>query len=283
MKKKKRIGILKKEGEIRCIKRRKKKKIWIILIVVIGCFFLLFYSLTSSRGQGPVESFLKDAAVLIQKVVMFPFTALNAEKGEDATESYTIQKNINVHLEEEIEQLRKALDLNQTLTGYETVNATVISRNKSYWYQTLTIDKGKKEGLKENMVAITKDGLIGKLQNVTNYSSEIKLITSNDINNKVSVSIATTEGETDAILSGYDEEKGLVMVSGVDNQAPIKIGDSVTTSGLGGMFPRGIYIGTVEEITNDKYGLSKTLGIKTNQNFNNIHYVTILKEERNDS
>ena len=264
-------------------KEKKRKKIWIILIVVIGCFFLLFYSLTSSRGQGPVESFLKDAAVLIQKVVMFPFTALNAEKGEDATESYTIQKNINVHLEEEIEQLRKALDLNQTLTGYETVNATVISRNKSYWYQTLTIDKGKKEGLKENMVAITKDGLIGKLQNVTNYSSEIKLITSNDINNKVSVSIATTEGETDAILSGYDEEKGLVMVSGVDNQAPIKIGDSVTTSGLGGMFPREIYIGTVEEITNDKYGLSKTLGIKTNQNFNNIHYVTILKEERNDS
>ncbi len=264
-------------------KEKKRKKIWIILIVVIGCFFLLFYSLTSSRGQGPVESFLKDAAVLIQKVVMFPFTALNAEKGEDATESYTIQKNINVHLEEEIEQLRKALDLNQTLTGYETVNATVISRNKSYWYQTLTIDKGKKEGLKENMVAITKDGLIGKLQNVTNYSSEIKLITSNDINNKVSVSIATTEGETDAILSGYDEEKGLVMVSGVDNQAPIKIGDSVTTSGLGGMFPRGIYIGTVEEITNDKYGLSKTLGIKTNQTFNNIHYVTILKEERNDS
>ena len=53
-----------------------------------------------------MESFLKDAAVLIQKVVMFPFTALNAEKGEDATESYTIQKNINVHLEEEIEQLR---------------------------------------------------------------------------------------------------------------------------------------------------------------------------------
>ncbi len=259
-------------------KEKKKKKIIIILLVVLGCFFLLFYSLTSSRRQGPIENFLKDAATIIQKVIMFPFTALNEEKGEDQSESYVIQKNINVHLEEEIEQLRKALELNQTLTGYDPVNATVISRNKSYWYQTLTIDKGSKDGLKENMVAITKDGLIGKLQNVTSFSSEIKLITSNDVNNKVSVSIATTEGETDAILSGYDEEKGLVLVSGVDSEVQIEVGDSVTTSGLGGMFPRGIYIGTVEEISNDKYGLSKTLGIKTTQNFNNIHYVTILKE-----
>lgn len=259
-------------------KEKKKKKIIIILLVVLGCFFLLFYSLTSSRRQGPIENFLKDAATIIQKVIMFPFTALNEEKGEDQSESYVIQKNINVHLEEEIEQLRKALELNQTLTGYDPVNATVISRNKSYWYQTLTIDKGSKDGLKENMVAITKDGLIGKLQNVTSFSSEIKLITSNDVNNKVSVSIATTEGETDAILSGYDEEKGLVLVSGVDSKVQIEVGDSVTTSGLGGMFPRGIYIGTVEEISNDKYGLSKTLGIKTTQNFNNIHYVTILKE-----
>lgn len=129
------------------------------------------------------------------------------------------------------------------------------------------------------MVAITKDGLIGKIQKVTNYSSEIKLITANDINNKVSVSIATTSGETTAILSGYDKDNNLVLISGVDSLVEINVGDVVTTSGLGGMFPRGIYIGEVETTTNDKYGLSKTLGVRMNQNFNNIHYVTILKEE----
>lgn len=258
-------------------KKRKKKKIIITCIVIFVSFFLLFYSLSSTRKLSVVESFLKDAAVSIQKIVMMTFTSLNAEKDEDATESYVIQKNINVHLEEEIEQLRKALDLNQTLTGYEVVNATVINRNRSYWYQTLTIDKGKKAGLADNMVVITKDGLIGKLQKVTNYSSEVKLITANDINNKVSVSIATTDGETDAILSGYNQEEGLVEISSVDSQVPIQVGDVVTTSGLGGMFPRGIYIGTVEKIESDKYGLSKTLGVKTTQNFNNIHYVTVLK------
>ncbi len=260
-------------------KNKKKKKIIIAIIVVFCSFFILFYSLSSNRKLTVVESFFKDVAMSIQKVIMMPFTSLNDDKDTDLTESYVIQKNLNVHLEEEIEQLRDVLDLNQTLTGYDVVNATVISRNKGYWYQTLTIDKGKKDGLKKNMVAITKDGLIGKIQRVTNYSSEIKLITANDVNNKVSVSIATKTGETNAILSGYDKDNNLVLISGVDSQVDTNKGDVVTTSGLGGMFPRGIYIGVVETITNDKYGLSKTLGVKTNQNFNNIHYVTVLKEE----
>lgn len=261
-------------------KSKKRRKIIIIIVVIIIAFFVLFYSLSSNRKLTVVESFFKDVTTIVMKGVMLPFTSLNADKDTNLTESYVIQKNLNVHLEEEIEQLRDTLDLNQTLTGYDVVNATVITRNRSYWYQTLTIDKGSKDGLKKNMVAITKDGLIGKIQNVTNYSSEIKLITANDVNNKVSVSIATTTGETTAILSGYDKENNLVLISGVDSRVDINKGDIVTTSGLGGMFPRGIYIGEVEQVTNDKYGLSKTLGVKTTQNFNNIHYVTVLKEEK---
>ena len=275
------MSILNLERNINMYRKNKKRKKIIIIVIVIFCsFFILFYSLSSNRKQTVVESYLKDVSALVMKVVMLPFTSLNDDKGEDLTESYVIQKNLNVHLEEEIEQLRDALDLHQTLTGYDVVNATVITRNKGYWYQTLTIDKGKNDGLKENMVAITKNGLIGKIEKVTNFSSEIKLITANDVNNKVSVSIATTTGETNAILSGYDKDSDLVQISGVDSRVEINVGDVVTTSGLGGMFPRGIYIGEVETITNDKYGLSKTLGIKTNQDFNNIHYVTILKEEK---
>lgn len=261
-------------------KKKKRKKIIIVFCAIFISFFLLFYSLSSNRKIGVIEGFFKDGAVTISKIVMTPFTTLNKEKGKDASKSYLIQKNINVHLVEEIEQLRDTLALNQTLTGYEIVNATVVNRNKSYWYQTLTIDKGKSDGLAENMVVITKDGLIGKLEKVTNKSATVKLITANDVNNKVSVSIATSNGETNAILSGYDKKKNEILVSGVDSNIDIKKDDSVTTSGLGGMFPRGIYIGKVESISTDKYGLSKTLAIKTNQNFNSIHYVTVLKGEK---
>ena len=261
-------------------KKKKRKKIIIVFCAIFISFFLLFYSLSSNRKIGVIEGFFKDGAVTISKIVMTPFTTLNKEKGKDASKSYLIQKNINVHLVEEIEQLRDTLALNQTLTGYEIVNATVVNRNKSYWYQTLTIDKGKADGLGENMVVITKNGLIGKLEKVTNKSATVKLITANDVNNKVSVAITTSNGETNAILSGYDKKKNEILVSGVDSNIDIKKDDSVTTSGLGGMFPRGIYIGKVESISTDKYGLSKTLAIKTNQNFNSIHYVTVLKGEK---
>ena len=60
----------------------------------------------------------------------------------------------------------------------------------------------------------------------------------------------------------------------------VNVGDEVITSGLGSMFPQGIYIGTVEKIESDKYNLSKTIYIKTYQNFNDIHYVTVLKEKK---
>lgn len=261
-------------------KKKKRKKIIIIFVAIFISFFLLFYSLTSNRKVGVVEGGLKDGVTIISKIVMTPFTTLNKEKDKDASKSYLIQKNINVHLEEEIEQLRDALSLNQTLTGYNIVNATVINRNRSYWYQTLTIDKGKSSGLKENMIVITKNGLIGKLEKVTKYSATVKLITANDVNNKVSVSITTSSGETNAILSGYDKKKNEILVSGVDSNIDINKGDAVTTSGLGGVFPRGIYIGKVESVSLDKYGLSKTLAIKTDQSFNSIHYVTILKGEK---
>ena len=59
----------------------------------------------------------------------------------------------------------------------------------------------------------------------------------------------------------------------------VQKGDTIITSGLGGMFPAGIYVGVVQDIKSDKYDLSKTLYIKTSQDFNDIHYVTVLKEK----
>ena len=220
---------------------------------------------------------VKDGAIIIEKIFMYPFTALNKEKGKDQTESYTIQKNVNSSLEKEIKELKETLELNKTLTEYEPINATVLSRNKSYWFNTITIDKGKKSGIKNNMAVITKNGLIGKITKVSNYSSEVKLITSDDIKFKVSVSIKTNEDDNYAILNGYDKKTGLIKVSGVDKTTNINIDDTVVTSGLGEMFPSGIYIGQVKDIKNDKYNLSKTIYVKTSQDFNDIHYVTVLK------
>ena len=256
-------------------KTKKKKYIWIGIIILL--FVLLTISLLGQENNKHNNSILKTISMSINKVVMAPFTSLNKEKNKDQSESYTIQKNVNVSLEKEIQELKDALELNKTLTEYETTNATVLSRNKSYWFNTMTIDKGSKSGIKENMAVITKNGFIGKISKVYKNASEVKLITSDDINFKVGIAINTNGMDHYAILNGYDHKSKRMIITGIDKTTEINQGDIVVTSGLGELFPAGIYIGEVDEIKSDKYNLSKIIYIKTKQNFNDIHYVTVLK------
>lgn len=250
-------------------KNRKQEDIMLglgVLVVII----LLVISLSIDNDNGFI---LKDVSMFIEKIVMLPITKDNKTN----IKSYTIEKHNNEELKKEVSELKKALELNKTLTEYDPVNATILSRNKSYWFNTLTIDKGKNSGIKKNMAVITKDGLIGKISKTSHNSSEVKLITSDDVNFKVSVAIKTSNGDSYAVLNGYDKDTGLIKVTGIDKTTIINKGDTVLTSGLGEMFPAGIYIGTVEKIESDKYDLSKILYIKTAQNFNDVHYVTVLK------
>ena len=246
-----------------------------IILVMVG----LAVSVQMSRSNFFGEGIIKDIVTTIQKVVMYPFTALNSEKDKNQTESYLIQKNVNASLETEIQELKDMLDLNKTLTEYTPINATILSRNKNYWFNQLMIDKGSKDGIKKDMAVVTKHGLVGKVSRVYKNSSEIKLITSDDVNYKVSVTIQTGTGDSYAILNGYDSDTECVTVTGVDKMSTVQKGDTIVTSGLGGMFPGGIYVGVVQDIKSDKYDLSKTLYIKTSQDFNDIHYVTVLKEK----
>lgn len=261
-------------------KKDKNKKKIIIIIISIVMVILLCVSLLVDRKTSFIEGVFKDISFYINKTIMYPFTSYNKEKGINQTESYLIQKNVNSSLEKEIQELKDTLELNKTLTEYEIVNSTILSRNKSYWFNTITIDKGKKSGLKENMAVVTRNGLIGKISKVYNNSSEVKLITSDDINFKVSVSIKTNDTDNYAILNGYIKKDNVIKVNGIDKTTNVNIGDNVLTSGLGEFFPAGIYIGTVERIESDKYNLSKTLYIKTKQDFDDIHYVTVLKARK---
>lgn len=258
-------------------KKDRKKKIIIISILIMILIILMTISLLIPRNK---NTFLKDISITIQKIVAFPFTSINQEKNKNQTESYLIQKNVNSSLEKEIQELKDALDLNKTLTEYQPINSTIVSRNKSYWFNTITIDKGSSSGIEKNMAVITKNGLIGKISSVSKKSSEVKLITSDDINFKVSITIKINEKDNFAILNGYDKKSGLITATGIDKTTNISKGDQVLTSGLGELFPAGIYIGEVKDIKSDKYNLSKTVYIKTKQNFNDIHYVTVLKVQK---
>lgn len=242
------------------------KRIIIMLVLVL----LLTISLISNRNYLTLEIKVKD----------FLATIIPSQKNNlpNQTENYILQKNLNNSLKQEIKELKELLNLNSTLSEYTTINATIISRNDLYWFNTVIIDKGKKDGLKKNMAVITQNGLIGKISKTTKKTSEIKLITTNDITYKTSVMIQLEEKTQYAILNGYDQENDLLKITAIDKNINIPKDSIVITSGLGQM-PKGIYIGKVVKTEIDKYNLSQIVYVKPKQKFSNINYVTILKEK----
>ena len=277
-------------------KKAKNKHIFSIILVIIILVALLSYTLMSGKKLNTIESFFKDCFITAERVLYKPFKNFSTMIG-DFTKLQNVQKenkilksNIekiesleaeNTELKKELEKLKEELSIEHVLSDYDYLNATVISRNALYWYNYLTIDKGKHNGIKEGMVVINSTGLIGKIENVSTFSSDVKLITTNNTNNKISVTITNGDNKITGLINGYNYDDGLLNVEGISNTETVAIGDMVYTSGLGGVFPSGILIGKVETITTDVYDLSKIIKVKPSAKFNDINYVTILK--RNDS
>ncbi len=275
-------------------KRRDKKsrRIYIIVLVVILFVGGSLYTLLVNKKINYVSNFLKDGVVVIEKVLFRPFSSLTGTIGDFFSlkgvleENKILKSNIdkvesleaeNIELKQEIFKLKEELNVDHVLSDYEYLNATVINRNTLYWYNNLTIDKGRHNGIKEGMVVMNSTGLIGKTVNVGEFSSDVKLITTNDTNNKISVAIVNNGNKLMGVINGYNYDKGYLKVEGISNTETVSIGDIVYTSGLGGVFPSGILIGTVESITTDVFDLSKIINVKPSASFRDINYVTVLK------
>jgi rod shape-determining protein MreC len=247
------------------------------------------------RNLSFVESSLKDIGISIEKVLYTPFRFAgdSINKYNEMKRIYKKYKDIdkresalslleteNKELKDSLKELKKTLDLNILMNDYNLVNTTIINRDIGNWYNTILADKGEKNGIKVGMIATSSDGLIGKVIKTTFYTSEIKLITTPDLNVKISVGINSDNNITYGILSGYDvNNKQLSVVDIIDN-TPIKVGDKVVTSGLSETYPKGILIGSISKVEMDEFGISKSVGVTPSVNFNNLRFVTILKEHK---
>lgn len=279
-------------------KRRKKIEFrylfFIIIIIIVILIAILSYALKTDKKLNTFESILKDTVVEIQKVIYMPFknfssmiTDYNSLKNV-LEENKILKSNIekiesleaeNTELKSEIEQMKNELNIEYVLSDYDYLNATVVNRNASTWYNNLTIDKGSHNGIEEGMVVINSTGVIGKTTNVSTFSSDVKLITTTDTNNKISVKIDSGDTSLTGLINGYDYKTGYLEIEGISNTEKVSIGDLVYTSGLGGVFPSGILIGKVENITTDVYDLSKIINVSPSANFEDINYVTVLKRK----
>ena len=280
------------------IKHRKKieGKYIIIIVVVLVIIALVIYAKTlrEDRKLNTVESIIKDSVTFAEKIVLTPFNyvsdlidtfieLINVQAENDklktSIERIDAIETENIELRREIEALKEELNVDYVLTDYEYLNATVISRNIGYWYNIITINKGTKNGINEGMVVVNSTGLIGKIIRATTFTSEVRLITTSDTNNKISVTVSNGNNKVNGLINGYDYENNLLEIEGISNTEEVNVGDYVYTSGLGGVFPSGILIGTVESITTDEYDLAKIINVEPGADFDDVNYVTILKRK----
>lgn len=277
-----------------------KKYIVIGIIVLIIIIFVLFsFTLKEDRKLNKVEAFLKDALTYTEKIVTYPVNFIidkvdnykdlkDVKKDNDILET-SVDREVsieaeNMELRRQLNKLKEELNISYSLSDYEYLNATVVSRNVGFWYNTITIDKGTYNGIEKDMVVINAKGLIGRVVKTSTFTSDIRLITTSDTNNKISVHITNGEYDLYGLMSSYDYEGNYLEVEGISNTKDVRIGDLVYTSGLGGIFPSGILIGEVSEISTDSYDLAKIIKVKPSPDFTDINYVSVLKrKDSNDN
>ncbi|MEY2192649.1 rod shape-determining protein MreC [Neobacillus sp. BF23-41] len=267
------------------------KRLIILLVSIIVLVALIGFSLRERSKLSWPEQFVKDTTGWVQSLVSKPthFVAGFFENLQDLQNTYDENKELKsrienlVNLEAQVqelkndnEELRDILGEKKTLRDFKPLPATVIGRNPDRWHEMIIIDKGKLNGIEKNMAVVTATGLIGKVKNVTQFSSTVQLLSAMDPKNRIS---AVVQGKKDVygFVQGFDDKQKLLLIKAIPSGSKIEKGQTVITSGLGGVFPKGLMIGKVVDVKPDQYGLNQTALVKPGADFYDIENVIVIK------
>lgn len=269
----------------RSSKSAKRRKTYII----IACIFFLLLIFKGAINNGvellsyivfPIQRRIymvgnyfkrtKEAVISYQEILEENRVLKNEQIKYDMLLSY------NEQLQEENKRLQEILKIKEEKKLNIRV-AKVNFRNPSNLYMRFYINQGKKDGIKKNMIVLSGETLIGKVGRVYDSYSIVDMITSENFN----VS-ALTESQMLGIVKGSNEEDGTLYFEANTFQNSIEVGESVYTSGISEIYPKGLYIGKVSEIDEDNGELFRSIKVKNDIDILNMMEVLILiPEEKN--
>ncbi|MDI6689252.1 MAG: rod shape-determining protein MreC [Actinomycetota bacterium] len=169
----------------------------------------------------------------------------------------------------ENQRLRRLIGFKEKTT-FEVLPARIIGKSPTGWQAIIILDKGSADGVRKYMPVVVDEGLVGQVVGVSSHAAQIQLIT--DPKSGVSCQILST-GER-GILQG--ETGGELKLNFIPKDSKVRKADAVITSGLGGVFPPGIFVGTVSEIKVNPYGLYKEVKVKSSVDFSKLEEVLII-------
>lgn len=267
-------------------KNKKAEIAGIVITILILVIIVIFSNNTDSE-----VSFIENAATKLVMPVQNGLTYIKNKISGNSTfftdinnlkEENKELKEKNSELEQQVreleniksenETLKEYLDLTEKYAEYKTVPAYIINKDISNYSKTIVINVGTEDGIKENMTVIADQGLVGHVISVTSNTAKIRTII--DTSSSVSGLLSTTD-ESIVCKGTLEEESALKAIYIPDNDGVMQ-GDSVETSGLGGIYPKGIHIGSVKKVVNTKNITDRYAIIETAVDFEKLDTVLVI-------
>lgn len=170
-------------------------------------------------------------------------------------------------------RLQEIANLTEKYSDYTTVPAYVIDRDVSNYSSNIIINVGSDQGIEKNMTVIADKGLVGHVISVTNNTAKVQVIV--DSASAVSAMISTSEESI--ICRGSVENDKTLKASYIDTSSELLVGDSVVTSGIGGIYPKGITIGTIKQVVNTGNITDRYAVVETAVDFSKLYTVLVVK------
>jgi len=180
----------------------------------------------------------------------------------------------------ELERLRELYDLDDSYSEYDKIAARIIAKDTGNWFNIFTVNKGKKDGIKEGMNVISGSGLVGIVSEVYDNHSTVRAI----IDDESMVSAKFADSSDLSIVSGDLElyNSGLLRITDIVKNADVKEGDMVLTSHISSSFLPGILIGYISEIQYDSNDLTQSGYIIPVVDFEHLEEVLIITQTKED-
>lgn len=224
--------------------------------------------------QGVFQRFTRSVEGLLATVQNYQvLLEENARLHNELAAALTLEAQLN-ELRQENNRLRAMVGF-QERSEYELIAANVVARDPSTWFHTMTINKGSIHGVEKNMAVVASEGLVGNVLSVSPLSSQVLLLT--DSRRGVSSLVQRSREPGQAGVVNNDPNKpGYLQISMLSSDANIQPGDTVVSSGLGGIFPKGLVIGYVLEVIEGGRGILPVANLRPAANFNRLEEVFVV-------
>ncbi|MBQ2984820.1 MAG: rod shape-determining protein MreC [Clostridia bacterium] len=223
----------------------------ILVAVTYDRFQVTFIEDAVNSIAAPIQSFSVKASNSIIDFFERVFSSTDLDKENEQlkvqlAQYEIIESELNT-LREENERLKGLLNYTDVTENYTYITATVIGKSQGIWFSEFTLNAGRNDGVVENQAVVNARGLVGRVSSVS--ANTCKVVSIIDSTSDVSVMVERTRdyGFARGILNTDDDEKLELyyLPSGYD----LVPGDNILTSGIGGIFPKGIAVGTVTEVS----------------------------------